>query len=124
VLFRSEKKEEDELLFDLDEFEVKLKDELIAKFTEMLEEKVKLVKEEVIQTEKEMKTGLNDSLNEQFELYAKKEDLTKEIETVKAEIEEVKNTAKSRNSELDEEVKKKKKAETKTKKNNQFVTFV
>ena len=117
-------KEEDDFEFDPDKFEEDLKEEMIAKFTEMLEEKVKLVKEEVIQTEKELKDGLNDSLNEQFELYAKKEDLEKELETVKAELDEIKNTTKSRNSELDEEKKKADKAETKTTKNNQFVTFV
>ncbi|NCC44920.1 MAG: hypothetical protein EOM18_15380 [Clostridia bacterium] len=117
-------KEEDDFEFDPEKFGEDLKEELISKFTEMLETKVKLVKEEVTQTEKEMKDGLNESLNEQFELYTKKEDLEKELETVKAAIEEIKNTAKSRNSEIDENVNKKKKSETKTKKNNQFVTFV
>lgn len=96
-----------------------LKEELIAKFTEMLNEQVSLVKSELDET----KTALNDSLNEQFEMYQKKEIAEKELETIKAEIEIIKNTPKSRGSELDENVAKKIKTETK-KKNQSFVTFV
>lgn len=96
-----------------------LKEELIAKFTEMLNEQVSLVKSELDET----KTALNDSLNEQFEMYQKKEIAEKELETIKAEIEIIKNTPKSRGSELDENVTKKIKTETK-KKNQSFVTFV
>lgn len=96
-----------------------LKEELIAKFTEMLNEQVSLVKSELDAT----KTALNDSLNEQFEMYQKKEIAEKELETIKAEIEIIKNTPKSRGSELDENVTKKIKTETK-KKNQSFVTFV
>jgi hypothetical protein len=114
---------EDELIFDPEEFEENLKEEMLVKFNEMLEEKVKLVKEEVSETENKMKEDLNVSLNEQFELYTKKEDLEKQVEDLKTEIETIKNTAKTRNSEIDED-KKKTKTETVASKRNQFKTFV
>lgn len=110
-----EEKEE----FDSEEFETRIKEELISTFTEMIESQVGLVKNDFEETKK----TLNESLNEQFELYLKKEDSEKEIATVKSEIEDLRNTTKSRNSEIDENVHKKKK-ETKTKKQHQFVTFV
>jgi len=118
------KLEDDEFEFDPEKFEEDLKDELIIQFTEMLKTQIDLVKEELVQTETTLKDGINTSLNDQFELYTKKEDFEKEFVAVRAEIEGVKNTAKSRNSELDEDLKKKNKSETKTIKNNQFVTFV
>lgn len=111
-------KEEDEIVFDPDEFEDTLKEELISKFTEMLTEQVDLLKSEFNET----KEALNVSLNDQFELYQKKEDVEKELEAVKAEIDAIKNTTKSRKSELDEGVKKTVKTETKNKKS--FTTFV
>ena len=103
---------------DFSELEKKME----AKFTEMLKEQVDLVKSEVSETETKFKEELNASLNEQFELYSKKEELEKEVKTLKTEIETIKTTAKSRNSEIDEHNHKK----TKTKKSNrnQFVTFV
>jgi hypothetical protein len=112
--FLPEEKEEEPLEIDPEEFEENIKEELISKFTEMIE----TVKAEFEGT----KEALNTSLNEQFDLYQKKEDVEKELETVKAEIEAIKNTTKSRNSELDEDVKKKTKTEIKKKQS--FVTFV
>jgi hypothetical protein len=109
--------------FKEDEFEKKIKEELIAEFTEILEEKVKLVKEDVSETENQLKEDLNASLNDQFALYTKKEDLEKQVEDLKAEIEIIKNTAKIRNSEIEEDKKKPNKKQI-VKKRNQFVTFV
>lgn len=113
------KVEVEEESFDAIKFEDALKEELIAKFTKMFDEQITLVKSEFEET----KSALNDSLNEQFEMYQKKEIAEKELETIKAEIEIIKNTPKSRGSELNENVTKKIKTETK-KKNQSFVTFV
>ena len=68
------------------------------------------------------KEDLNTSLNEHLEIYQKKEDAEKEISEVKEDIETLKNTTKSRNSEIDEGTPVVKKSETR--KNNQFITFV
>ena len=103
---------------DFSEFEKKME----AKFTEMLKEQVDFVKSEVSETEAKFKEELNASLNEQFELYSKKEELEKEVKTLKTEIETIKTTAKSRNSEIDEH--NHKKIKTKKSNRNQFVTFV
>ena len=104
--------------FDSVEFETKIKADLEAKFTEMLEEKIKTVMDSFVET----KDSLNTSLNEQFAQYQKKEETGKEIESLKSEIEGIKNTTKSRQSEIDEVVKKK--TAIVEKKTNTFVTFV
>ena len=111
---------EEPLVFDPEEFEENLKDELISKFTEMLNEQVGLVKTELSET----KENLNASLNDQFELYTKKEDVEKELATVKTELETIKNTTKKRNSEIDETVTKTKKTDKRETKPGQFITFV
>lgn len=113
------KEEEDPIVFDPEEFETNIKEELISKFTEMIKEQVDLVKSEFDET----KQTLNESLNEQFDLYQKKEEIEAEFETVKSELETLKNTTKSRNSELDETKTKKIKTETKNKRQS-FTTFV
>lgn len=114
-VMKPEEKEE-EPKFD----EVTFKEEMIAKFTEMLEEKFNSVKTELSET----KENLNTSLNEQFELYSKKEDVEKNLDAVKAELEDLKNTTKKRNSEMDETVPKNKKTEKAKNKSGVFKTFV
>lgn len=103
----------------LKEYEAKIKEELISEFNRILEERISVVKAEFAET----KTTLNTSLNEQFELYIKKEDAEKEIVAVKAEIDGIRTTTKTRNSERDEEMAPTKKQVT-AKRQNQFITFV
>jgi hypothetical protein len=116
----SEKEEQEE--FDKEEFEKKIKEDLVAEFTEMLKEQVTLVKTDL----SELKETLNTSLNEQFELYTKKEDVEKELGVVKTDLEDLKNTTKKRNSEIDEGdfTKKFKKTDKRETKLGQFKTFV
>lgn len=106
--------------FDSTELEAKIKAELEAKFQEIVEAQINALKAEMAET----KENLNVSLNEQFANYQKKEDLEKELTTIKSEIDAIKNTTKSRNSEVDEVVKKNKPAVVEKKTNNKFVTFV
>ena len=106
--------------FDLEVFKQEFGDSLKAEFEKFVDEKVNAVKGELSET----KDTLNTSLNDQFALYTKKEDLEKELAVVKTELEDLKNTTKKRNSDMDEETIKTKKTEKREFKPGQFKTFV
>jgi hypothetical protein len=106
--------------FDPEVFKQEFEEAIKAEFEKMVDERIEMVKTEI----SEIKDNLNTSLNEQFELYTKKEDVEKELTTVKTEIEDLKNTTKKRNSEIDEETTKTKKTEKRESKPGQFKTFV
>ena len=107
-------------VFDLEVFKQEFGDSLKAEFEKFVDEKVNAVKGELSET----KDTLNTSLNDQFALYTKKEDLEKELAVVKTELEDLKNTTKKRNSDMDEETIKTKKTEKREFKPGQFKTFV
>lgn len=106
--------------FDPEVFKQEFEEAIKAEFEKMVNEKFEMVKTELSET----KDNLNTSLNEQFALYTKKEDVEKELTTVKTELEDLKNTTKKRNSEIDEEITKTKKTEKRETKLGQFKTFV
>ena len=106
--------------FDMEVFKQEFGDILKADFEKFVDEKVNAVKSELSET----KDTLNTSLNDQFALYTKKEDLEKELAVVKTELEDLKNTAKKRNSDMDEKTTKTKKTEKREFKPGQFKTFV
>lgn len=106
--------------FDMEVFKQEFGDILKADFEKFVDEKVNAVKSELSET----KDTLNTSLNDQFALYTKKEDLEKELAIVKTELEDLKNTAKKRNSDMDEKTTKTKKTEKREFKPGQFKTFV
>lgn len=70
----------------------------------------------------QLKDTLNTNLNEHLEGYIKKEDAETQITAVKEEIESLRNTTKSRNSEIDEGTPVVKETKTQTK-NHPFITF-
>lgn len=106
--------------FDLEVFKQEFGGSLKAEFEKFVDEKVNAVKGELSET----KDILNTSLNDQFALYIKKEDLEKELAVVKTGLEDLKNTTKKRNSDMDEETTKTKKTEKREFKPGQFKTFV
>ena len=114
----------------IDEAEENLKSEIISDVDALIEEKTEAKFAAIMAKAVEgfnekleaLKSDLNLSLNSQFELVSKKEDVEKTVAELKTEIETVKNTPKPRNSEINE-TKNKAKLETK-KKNQSFVTFV
>jgi len=112
------KESEEEI--DFDTVAEKMEASLRAKFETLFDEKLTEVKGEI----SEIKDNLNISLNEQFEMYPKKEDVEKEMATVKTELEDLKNTTKKRNSEVNEEVSKPKNTIKRDSKPGQFKTFV
>lgn len=91
------------------------KEELKADF----EAKIKEVSDGFEKTKEDLNTSLNQHLDE----YQKKEDADKAVAEVKEELESLKNTTKSRKSEIDEGTPVVTKTEPKTKK-HQFITFV
>jgi hypothetical protein len=111
---------ENEEEIDFDTFTQEIEATLKTKFETLFEEKLTEVKGEI----SEIKDNLNTSLNEQFELYTKKEDVEKEMATVKTELKDLKNTTKKRNSEINEEVSKPKNTIKRESKPGQFKTFV
>ena len=108
-----------------------LKSEIISEVDSLIDEKTEAKFEAIMAKAVEefndkletLKSDLNLSLNSQFEIVSKKEDVEKTVAEIKTELETIKNTTKPRNSELDENMKKKTKHEIK-KKNQSFVTFV
>jgi DNA repair ATPase RecN len=95
----------------------KFKEKVYAKMDEKNDAKFK----EFMDKFEEMKKELNDNLNEHFETLASKEDTEKAIENIKKEIDEIRNTTKKRNSEVDEIPEKEKTPTVKT--NRKYITF-
>ena len=104
--------------FDTQAFE----DSIIQKLTEMVESKLTSVKEEIDNSEKDFRNLLNENLNQQFENYVKKEEVDPKFESIKSEIESIRNTSKQRLSDIGESVSKP--IGTPQKKLNKYVTFV
>jgi ElaB/YqjD/DUF883 family membrane-anchored ribosome-binding protein len=80
------------------------------------------VKEEIDNSEKDFRNLLNENLNQQFENYIKKEEVDPKFESIKSEIESIRNTSKQRLSDIKESVSKP--IGTSQKKLNKYVTFV
>lgn len=99
-----------------------LENTILSKLEEKADEKSQTKIDEFKVEFETMKTQLNDSLNEKFEILASKEDVESKISELKAEIDEIKNTSKRRKSEIDEHVDPKEK-KTQRKKNG-YITFV
>jgi len=110
-----EKNEEGDEPVDVNALIEAAKEELKADF----EAKIKEVSDGFEKTKEDLNTSLNQHLDE----YQKKEDADKAVAEVKEELESLKNTTKSRKSEIDEGTPVATKTEPKTKK-HQFITFV
>ena len=117
---RTEKQPEEPEV-DIEEKLEALKTTVFEKLEEKAEEKSQAKIDEFKAEYDKMKQELNDNLNAEIEKLASKEDLETEIKSVKDEIEAVKNTPKSRKSEIDEHV------DTSVKKNQRkrdgYITF-
>lgn len=115
----------------IEEAELDLKSEIISDVELLVDEKLhseftkimKKANDEWAEKLEALKSDLNLSLNSQFELVSKKEDVEKTVAEIKTDIETIKNTAKSRNSERTETIHKPTKTEIR-KNTNSFITFV
>lgn len=115
--------EKDEPEVDIEEKLEALKTTIFDKLEEKAEEKSQAKIDEFKEEYDKMKKELNDNLNAEIEKLASKEDLETEIKSVKDEIEAVKNTPKSRKSEIDEHASEPEKKKF-VNKNRNFITFV
>ena len=97
---RTVKQEEPEV--DIEEKLEALKTTVFEKIDEKAEEKSQAKIDEFKTEFETMKKELNDNLNAELDKLASKESLETEIKSVKDEVEAIKNTPKSRKSEIDE----------------------
>ena len=101
---RTQKQPEETQEVDIEEKLEALKETVFAKIDEKAEEKSQAKIDEFKTEFENMKQELNDNLNAELEKLASKEVLDAEVKAVKDEVETIKNTPKSRKSEIDEHV--------------------
>ncbi len=116
-------KQPEESEVDIEEKLEALKETVFAKIDEKAEEKSQAKIDEFKTEFETTKKELNDNLNAELEKLASKETLDAEVKSVKDEIEVIKNTPKSRKSEIDEHVTGPEKKQS-VNKNRNFMTFV